>query len=34
MHVFEVSADALLHCYAEDEKANGQAIHLFPSLQK
>ena len=32
MHVFDISADALLHCYAVDERENGEAIHLFGSM--
>lgn len=33
MHVFDVSSDALLHCYAVDEQENGEAIHLFKSMK-
>lgn len=34
MHVFDISADALLHCYAVDEQTNGQAIHMFGSMMR
>ena len=34
MHVFDISADALLHCYAVDEKENGEAIHLFKPMMR
>lgn len=29
----EVSADALLHCFAVDEEVNGEAVHMFQSLK-
>lgn len=31
-HIFETSADAILHCYCVDERENGQPIHSFPKL--
>jgi hypothetical protein len=33
MHIFDISSDALLHCYAVDEEENGEAIFLFGSLK-
>merc|ERR1712032_820768 len=33
-HVYDVSSDALLHCYAVDELTNGKALHLFESLDR
>lgn len=34
MHIFDISSDALLHCYAVDEESNGgEAIHLFKSMK-
>lgn len=34
MSIFDVSADALLHCFAVDEQENGQAQHLFAPMEK
>jgi hypothetical protein len=34
MHVFDISSDALLHCYAVDEQENGEAIFLFGSMKR
>lgn len=34
MHIFDISSDALLHCYAVDEQTNGEAVHLFSSMKR
>ena len=34
MHVYEISADTLMHCYAVDESENGEAMHLFEPMQR
>ena len=34
MHVFDISADALLHCYAVDEIENGKAKHNFTAMKR
>lgn len=34
MHTFDLSADALLHCYIVDEKSNDGLKHTFVPLNK